>query len=302
MGNSMKITMGVVPSILKRKMCTGILPTFQLAPCSKSNLPEDWCSYWFYVKTDMSMIPGYTGLAYPFCSPVSPLTVVSTATFNRRVSSFKSGENGFFLASTILGGRDVIEEFVAAHIWPLSHGWNPSEIIHLEVDWASQKVPFPRFGLRLEDGQSLNDFILKVEEKVTEMVSEYTLNEYKALKYVVKHKRRVDSVFLELGVETTLRSRPPGIDKKAPTPAAAGSSAAPPKSQRKRALRKEKAKDGAGDASSPAICSSKTKSLKSSKRKRKSSGGTSEAEVQAASGLAELGRKKGQEGCEEDFC
>jgi hypothetical protein len=47
------------------------------------------------------------------------------------------------LSSTILGGRDAIEEFVAAQIWPLSDGWKTLDVVFLDVDWASQKVPFP---------------------------------------------------------------------------------------------------------------------------------------------------------------
>jgi hypothetical protein len=37
-------------------------------------------------------------------------------------------------------------------------------------------VPFQRFDLRLKDGQSLEDFILEIEEKVNEMVGESTRN------------------------------------------------------------------------------------------------------------------------------
>jgi hypothetical protein len=64
----------------------------------------------------------------------------------------------------------------------LSYGWKPSEIIFLDVDWASQKVPFPQFNLQLKDDQSSNDFILEIEEKVSDMFGESTLNEYKAYK------------------------------------------------------------------------------------------------------------------------
>jgi hypothetical protein len=156
------------------------LTRIQLAPCSKNNLPEDWQSFWFYVKVDMSRVSDYTGPTYPFYSPMSPVTEVSTAAFNSRALGFKNCKNAFHLASTILGGRGAIEEFVAAQVWPLSHDWKPSDVVFLEVDLASQKVPIPRFNLRLEDGQSLDDFILEVEEKVTNMVGEFTLNEYKA--------------------------------------------------------------------------------------------------------------------------
>jgi hypothetical protein len=45
---------------------------------------------------------------------------VGTTAFNHWAAGIKSCENAFHLASTILGGRDIIEEFVAARIWPIS--------------------------------------------------------------------------------------------------------------------------------------------------------------------------------------
>jgi hypothetical protein len=47
-----------------------------------------------------------------------------------------------------------------------------------------------------------------------------------------------------------------------------------------------------GDSSSPVVRSGKTKSLESSKRERKASEDISDAEIQAASSLAQLGKKK----------
>jgi hypothetical protein len=95
----------------------------------------------------MSKVFGYTGPAYPFYSLMTSVTIVSTSIFNSRALGFKNCENAFFLASTILGGHDAIKEFVLAQVWPLSHTWKPSDVVFLEVDWASQKVPFLRFNL-----------------------------------------------------------------------------------------------------------------------------------------------------------
>jgi hypothetical protein len=228
-GNFYEAHYGCCTFNTQRKNSFQHLTRIQLAPCSKTNLPEDWRAYWFYLKVDMSQVSSYTGPTYPFYSPMAPVTAVTTATFNSRALGFKTCENAFFLASTILGGRDVIEEFVAARVWPLSHDWKPSDIVFLEVDWASQKVSFPRFNLRLEDGQSLDDFILEVEERVTEMVGEFTPNKYKAFKNIVKHKKRVDHMFSELGAEAALRSCPPGVDKKIPAVVVPVCSTAPPK-------------------------------------------------------------------------
>jgi hypothetical protein len=38
------------------------------------------------------------------------------------------------LAGTILGSRDIIEEFVAAEIWLISYGWAPTEIVGFNVN------------------------------------------------------------------------------------------------------------------------------------------------------------------------
>jgi hypothetical protein len=82
----------------------------------------------------MSKIPGYTGPAYPLYSPIEAVTATCTAPYNHRVVGFRNCESTFFLASTILGGCDVIEEFVATEIWPISYGWAPTEIVTLNVN------------------------------------------------------------------------------------------------------------------------------------------------------------------------
>jgi hypothetical protein len=124
----------------------------QIAPCCKTNLTDDWNSNWFYVKVDMSKIPGYEGPARPLSCSIEALTAVSTAEFNHRAVGIRSCKSAFHLASTILGGRDIVEEFVAAQIWPISYGWAPNKIVHFNVNWTSQEVPFSKFGIKLREG------------------------------------------------------------------------------------------------------------------------------------------------------
>jgi uncharacterized protein YktA (UPF0223 family) len=47
----------------------------------------------------------------------------------------------------------------------------------------------------LKEGQSVEEFIDEVEKKVDTMIGKSTLNEYKAYKNLVKHKKRVNRVF-----------------------------------------------------------------------------------------------------------
>jgi DNA-directed RNA polymerase subunit N (RpoN/RPB10) len=48
------------------------------------------------------------------------------------------------------------------------------------------------------------------------MIGESIMNEYKAYKNLVKHKKRINRVFSEICAENSFRSRRLGVDKKAP--------------------------------------------------------------------------------------
>jgi hypothetical protein len=260
------------------------LTRIQIAPCCKTNFVEDWSSYWFYVKIDMSAIPDYNELANPFSTPIEALTAISTASYNQRAVGIRNCESMFHLASTIVGGCDLIEEFVAANIWSISHGWAPIEIVSFNVNWATQEVPFPLFGLHLTDDQSAEDFMSKVEKKVNEMIGKYTMNEYKAYKNLVKHKRRINRVFSEVCKEKSFPSRRLGPPVKMSCVAVASCSAMPLKAPKKKSSKKSQGTPD--ETTSSGVQPAKTKSLESFKRKRRTSEQISDVELQAASGLA----------------
>jgi hypothetical protein len=130
----------------------------------------------------------------------------------------------------------------------------------------------------------------EVEKKVNAMIGESTMNEYKAFKNLVKHKKRINRVFSEVCGDKSFHSHRPGINKKALAVAVASCSSGPPKTSRRSSSKKKKAIDDG--TSSVVVCLEKTRSLESSKRKHKSTEVVSDAELQAATGLAGLGRKK----------
>jgi hypothetical protein len=129
----------------------------------------------------------------------------------------------------------------------------------------------------------------EIKKKVNTMIGESTMNEYKAYKNLVKHKKRINRVFSEVCGENSFRSHRPGIEKKAPGVVVASCSVAPLKAPRGKSSKKRKG--NINETSSFVIRHEKTKSLESSKRKRKSSEAISDVELQAASSLAQLGKK-----------
>jgi hypothetical protein len=226
----------------------------------------------------------------PLFSPIEALTTTYTAPYNHREARFRNGESAFHLASTILGGRDIIEEFVAAEIWPISYGWAPNEIVIFNVNWAAQEVPIPRFGLQLKEGQSADEFMDEIEKKVNYMIGESTMNEYKAYKNLVKHKRRINRVFSEISGEKSFCSHRPGLTVKISAVAVDSCSTAPLKALRGKSFKK--GKKNTDETSSSVVHPAKTRSLESTKRKRKSSEVVSDTELQAATSLTQMSRKK----------
>jgi hypothetical protein len=121
------------------------------------------------------------------------------------------------------------------------------------------------------------------------MIGEYTMNEYKAYKNVVKHKKRVNRVFSEICGDKSFRSRRPGRKMKMPAVAIASCSAMPLKAPRRSSKGNKLNID---ETTSSSVQPAKTKSLESSKRKQKSSEHVSDVELEAASSLAQMGQKK----------
>jgi hypothetical protein len=162
--------------------------------------------------------------------------------------------------------------------------------VYFNINWAAQEVPFPKFGIKLREGQSADAFMVEVEKKVNLMIGEYTMNEYKAYKFLVKHKRRINRVFTEVCGDKSFNSRCSGRKLKVPAVAVASCSAAPINAPRRKSSKR--GPSTVDESTSSGVKPSKTRSLESSKRKRKTSKQISDVELQAASGLAQMSRKK----------
>jgi hypothetical protein len=162
--------------------------------------------------------------------------------------------------------------------------------VHFNENWAAQEVPFLKFGIKLREGQSADDFMVEIEKRVTLMIGEYTMNQYKAYKALVKHKRRINRVFTEVCGDKSFSSRRPGRKLKVPAVAVASCSTAPISAPRRRSSKRGPL--ASDENTSSGVQPSKTRSLESTKRMRRTSEQISDAELQAASGLAQMSRKK----------
>jgi hypothetical protein len=80
--------------------------------------------------------------------------------------------------------------------------------------------------------------MFELEKKVNEMIGQYTMNEYKAYKNLVKHKRKINRVFSEICKEKSFPSRRTGPSVKISCVAVASCSAVALKALRKKSSKK----------------------------------------------------------------
>ena len=51
-------------------------------------------------------------------------------------------------AARVLGGHDLVEEFVVAKVWPLTVGWLIGSFSKIEIQGVKDSLPYPGFGFR----------------------------------------------------------------------------------------------------------------------------------------------------------
>jgi hypothetical protein len=107
----------------------------ELAPTYKNKWANRWTSYWFYAP--IPVIGRDTKreevTTYDLASRMIDLDV-DLAPELTKASHTSAGTSAYFQATHVITTRDVIEEFVAADIWPCQPRWS---------SWAFKVQKFP---------------------------------------------------------------------------------------------------------------------------------------------------------------
>lgn len=76
----------------------------ELSMTQKNRWDDEWLSYWFYIKIDMSEASGYGQPFYPFFNSMSPLNITTASPF-LRTKTFWACEDALFLLVHVLPGE-----------------------------------------------------------------------------------------------------------------------------------------------------------------------------------------------------
>ena len=181
----------------------------KLSYCQKNKWEDDWAQYWFYAKISFPASGPSAAVSYPLSAKVLPFNHVSKANFKRTAAGYKDCCAAFATATSVIGGRDLVEEYVVSKVWPLSCGWLPKEFTKIKIDHLVKELPYPRFGWTKPEGIT-DEFI--VEDIWSRMLWSWlgrtTPRSMVCSLTVVTIKFELISVFAKCKFHITLEGRP----------------------------------------------------------------------------------------------
>jgi hypothetical protein len=108
-----------------------------------------------------------------------------------------------------IGGRDLVEEYLAAKIWPLAFGWSATFFSKVKFSKMSHPIPCPQFRLEKPADQSDEMVVVGVEREANALLGVYNNKEHKAFLDCCSHGSRINRCFYEMGIQYEARRTPP---------------------------------------------------------------------------------------------
>jgi hypothetical protein len=137
----------------------------ELVPCAR-NKWGNWHEFWFYVAE--GTVEDHPGL------PVSEMCSHYYSAYPPfEVAEEDVDEGALRCAAGLSSGRDLVEEFVAYGVWPLSHGWALGEVCPRQMPSHGGKlVRSPAFVLDLHSRDPAA-FVREAEDGAVRIVGRY---------------------------------------------------------------------------------------------------------------------------------
>jgi len=126
--------------------------------------------YWFYAKIGFPDPEGSGEEKYLQASYIEVFEHTYQPAYSKCGPGFKPCLEAFRTACQICGGRDVVEEFLAAKVWPLSAGWSPLRFECKRFAGLEYDVTSPVFGLRGPEGSRDEVIMAELERQAAEIL------------------------------------------------------------------------------------------------------------------------------------
>jgi len=126
--------------------------------------------YWFYAKIGFPDPEGSGKEKYLLASDIEVFEHTYQPAYSKHGPGFKPCLEAFMTACPICGVRDVVEEFLAAKVWPLSAGWSPLRFERKRFAGLKYDATSPVFGIRRPEGASDEVIVAELERQAAEIL------------------------------------------------------------------------------------------------------------------------------------
>ena len=140
-------------------------------------------------------------MSCPLPSKVQLVEHISQADFRRSSVGYRECLDAFTAPADLIGGRDLIEEFVCANVWPLSDGWLEGSLAKVRVRDRKETLPFPKFSLLKPPEESNEAIVAEVERRGSELAGPYLSKEYDSFVVCCSGGIRVNRSLAVMGVK-----------------------------------------------------------------------------------------------------
>ena len=165
--------------------------------------------YWFYAKIESPRPDSPSEVYYPLVSKVEMFEHTYQSGFNSHSPEFKSCMTAFKATSKAYGGRDLVEEFIAAGIWPLSPGWYPFSLKRERFSCLAYEINCPVLGLVKPKAVNEHSLVSEVERDACTLLGPWNRREYDSLVAICKHAGRINRCFKVMNVNYESQPVPP---------------------------------------------------------------------------------------------
>jgi hypothetical protein len=131
----------------------------KLTPAVKNKWSTGWMKAWFYCKVPIHQSALGGKSVHVLHSYMTDLEYVMEPPHDCPDSD--PNDKAFIRATTTIGGRDAVEEFMSSKIWPLSAGLDFNKILEALTPISKVILPWLKFVVVKPDGECDEQFVMK---------------------------------------------------------------------------------------------------------------------------------------------
>jgi hypothetical protein len=111
-----------------------------------------------------------------------------------------AGDVAFVKATRCIGGRDVVDEFMAYGLYPLLMSFGLGEIVDREMPVSKLHLPLPEFPIAMLPNETNDHFCVRVELVAVNIMGSYARGEHDVCIALVSNEGSVNRVFEQAGM------------------------------------------------------------------------------------------------------